>query len=140
MKYFAYGANMNHEKMRSRSPGSQFLGRAKLDSYQFVYNGKSKVRGGGVGNIVPKKGSVVWGGLYEITQEDLVALDEFEWYPNYYQRKNFVVKDDLGKAFEAMAYYREVEKPNPPYESYRAEVLQGAKDCGLPEDYINQNL
>src|SRR3989344_5905967 len=128
MLYFAYGANMNHGKMEIRCPGYKFIGRAQLSDYQFVYDGKSKVRGGGVGNIIPKAGSVVWGGLYEINQADLNSLDEFEWYPKSYQRKLFSVKNDKGEIFEAIAYYREGRELNPPVGSYRQEVLQDAMD------------
>lgn len=136
MKYFAYGVNMNHQKMAGRCPGATFLGRARLDGYRLFFDGKSLVRPGAVANIEPQAGSVVWGGLYEITPADLEQLDAFERYPTAYQRKEFDAVDDGGVVHQAIAYFRTGEVPGEPGESYLNELLEGAADCGLPEDYI----
>ena len=37
------------------------------------------------------------GALYEITENDLAALDIYEGYPEYYTRKEVMVTDNFGK-------------------------------------------
>ena len=69
MFYFAYGSNMSHEQMKERCPDSRFVGRAFLPEYSFVYDGYFERRGGAVGNVAPSKNSVVWGGIFEISEE-----------------------------------------------------------------------
>lgn len=138
MFYFAYGSNLNHKEMRKRCPNSKFLKRAYLEGYRFVYDGRSFYRKGAVANIVPEEKGVVWGGLWEIEDKDLDELDKYEGYPYTYKRKIIKVKDDDNKEYDAWVYYREGEKEGEPSEEYRDIITKGAKDCNLPEDYINE--
>jgi gamma-glutamylcyclotransferase len=140
MLYFAYGANMYHENMKKRCPEHKFIGRAVLADYKFVYDGQSRLRGGGIGNIVQAPREKVWGGLYEISERDSKMLDKYEGSPKYYQRKTVSVKNDEGQVLQAMVYRRSPLTANPPVPSYRQEILLGAEDCGLPEEYIKNNL
>ncbi len=131
---------MYHENMKERCPEHKFLGCAVLVDHKFVYDGQSLKRGGGVGNIIPMRREIVWGGLYEITEKDSKRLDKYEGYPKYYQKRTVAVKNDQGKFLEAMIYRRPPLTLNPPSASYRQEILLGAEDCGLPEDYVKKNL
>lgn len=140
MLYFAYGANMNHEFMKKRCPDYKFLGSVVLADYKFVYDGQSRLRGGGVANIISGWRGKVWGGLYEISDTDLNMLDKYEGYPKYYQRKTVSVKNEQGEVQKAIVYCRPGLTENPPVASYRQEVLEGAEDCKLPPEYIKANL
>jgi gamma-glutamylcyclotransferase (GGCT)/AIG2-like uncharacterized protein YtfP len=133
--YFAYGINMNHAGMRIHCPGSIFLGPASLDGYSLVFDGKSRLRAGATANIIPTTGGRVWGGLFDITAGGLAKLDSFEGYPEFYRRKLFSVSIPAGD-FQAWAYFRQGQTPGPPGRAYLAEVIQGAKDCQLPKEYI----
>lgn len=70
--YYAYGSNMNHKQMKERCPDSRFLKRVYLKGYRFVYDGYSVIRKGPVANIIETKNGddVVWGGLFEISEND----------------------------------------------------------------------
>jgi len=131
---------MNLDQMKIRCPDSIFIRRVFLTGYRFVYDGKSYSRRGGVANIVKSAEDIVWGGLFEITESCLKNLDEYEGYPSFYNRKEFQVQDDERNFFNAIAYYRTGKVPSEPSSSYRQEVIQGARDCGLPEEYIKENL
>ena len=138
---FAYGSNMNREQMRKRcGDGAEFLKRAYLEGYKFVYDGYSSRRGGAVATIVKEKGSVVWGALYRVDENCLKKLDEYEGVPNVYWRERVVVRDDEGKEYEAWVYIKKLEGEGKPSESYRTLVVEGAKECGLPEEYIAKYL
>lgn len=140
MLYFAYGSNMNHEQIKQRCPSSKFIKRASKKGYKFVYDGYSMKWKAAVANIVESTGSVVWGGLFEINDDNLAALDCYENYPKSYDKKTIIVRDDEGKNHGAIAYFRVGQKVGVPHEKYREIVIQGASDCGLPEDYIKNNL
>lgn len=140
MLYFAYGSNMNHEQMRHRCPSSKYLKRGYLKDYKFTYDGYSSKRGGAVANVIEVNGSVVWGGIFEINEDNLSALDCYEGYPDYYDRKQVNVIDNDNNFFEAIVYYRTNKKIGQPSKEYRQIVLQGANDCGLPENYIRDYI
>jgi len=141
MFYFAYGSNMNHKQMKNRCSDSHFLNSAFLKGYKFVYDGWSKKREGAVANIIETNGKndIVLGGLFEISENDLNKLDYYEGYPKYYTRQKFKVEDD-SKSYNAIVYFRTGKEPGNPSDNYRKTVLEGARNCNLPEEYINNNL
>lgn len=140
MFYFAYGSNLNHQQMESRCPDSIFLCRAYLTGYKFVYDGYSSYRKGSVANVIIKDGSIVWGGLYEISEKDLDSLDKCEGYPNTYNRMKLIVKVDKGKSYTVHVYLREAKRVGLPTGDYKEIIIEGAKDCRLPKDYIEANF
>jgi len=131
---------MNHKQMKSRCPSSKFIKKGYIEGYKFVYDGFSSSRGGGTANIVKAKGSIVWGGIFDINPDNLAVLDCYEGYPKSYDRKEMSVNDDKGGIFRAIVYFRVGKSLTPPNETYREIVIQGAKDCGLPEEYTKSNL
>lgn len=141
MLYFAYGSNMNHAQMEERCPGSRFLFCARLEGYKFQYDGHSKKRGGPVANIKESQEDYVCGGIFQVNDAHRVALDCLEGHPNSYSRTNVIVSDPGGDLHETFTYHRldEKEVGIPPKE-YRNIVLQGAHDCGLPDEYIQKYL
>ncbi|MBN1521831.1 MAG: gamma-glutamylcyclotransferase [Candidatus Aureabacteria bacterium] len=141
MYYFAYGSNMDHGQMAERCPDSRFLKRAYLKDHRFVYDGRSFSRGVSVANIVSSRGEKVWGGLFEISESDLMKLDFYEGHAHrIYDRKVVEVVDDSGTFFSSIVYIRQSQPIGTPTESYRSIVVKGARDCGLPEEYIQENL
>jgi gamma-glutamylcyclotransferase len=134
--YFAYGANMNHGQMKERCGQSRFLKRAYLEGHKFVFDGYSDyLRRRSVANVVNSDGNVVWGALYEIDEEDVKALDASEYHPSSFEKKTATVKDEDGKSYEALVYYRSGRSLGAPSKEYRQTIIQGAKDCKLPKDY-----
>jgi gamma-glutamylcyclotransferase (GGCT)/AIG2-like uncharacterized protein YtfP len=138
--YFAYGSNMNHEQMKKRCENAKFIERGYIENYDFVYDGYSSYRKGAVGNIIPCEGSIVFGALWEISEDDLKNLDRYEGYPYVYNRKLMIVKDDKGLEYNAWVYLREPQEIGMPSKEYHDIVIMGAKECNLPEDYINKKL
>jgi len=138
--YFAYGSNMNHKQMKYRCKTARFLCRAYLENYDFVYDGYSQSRNGAVANIVRKEKRIVWGGLWEIDEEDIKQLDHYEGYPVSYKREKVIVKDDNNKEYCAFVYLRESQKVANPSDEYRKIVIEGAIECGLPNEYIEEKI
>jgi gamma-glutamylcyclotransferase len=140
MLYFAYASNMNHAQMKERCPGGRFLKPVVLEGYRLVYDGYSEMRQGPTANIVKSVSEIVRGALFEITEKDRLALDSHEGYPKAYERKVVEVKDAEGNAYAAMAYFRPSRALGKPHPDYERVILDGAKDCKLPEEYIDRYL
>jgi gamma-glutamylcyclotransferase len=142
MDYFAYGSNMNFVRMAKRCPGNCFIGKAALKGYKFIYDVTSN-DGGAVGNIIKDDNESVFGGLYKINNAHLKTLDSCEGYclnPISYDRNEFIVKMEDGKSLSAIAYFRTGKTVGEPIPEYREIVIQGARDCGLSEEYIQKYL
>ena len=139
MFYFAYGSNMDHHQMLvERCPGARFVGTAVLDDYWLFFDGYSARWGGAVANIDSSPDDEVCGGLFEITAAHLQALDACEGYSRYYSRKLVDVKrPGEVAAFKAWTYLRESHPTGTPSREFILAVVQGARDCLLPEDYIH---
>ncbi|MCK7480026.1 MAG: gamma-glutamylcyclotransferase [Candidatus Moduliflexus flocculans] len=80
------------------------------------------------------------GALYEITERDKLTLDAFEGYPRSYERKEVEVRDRDGNLHRAVTYFRTGRPLGKPHPDYEKVVLDGARECGLPEDYIDKAL
>jgi len=138
--YFAFASNMNQAQMKRWCPASRFLKAVVLEGYRFVYDGLSVSWDGATGNIVQSTTESVWGALYEITERDRLTLDAFEGYPRNYDHKDVDVRDREGKIDRAMTYFRTGRALGKPHPDYERIVIDGAKECGLPDDYIEKFL
>lgn len=129
--YFAYGSNMNPERMLER--GAEFTHRQKhtLPGYSLKFNKvSSKVPGSGSANIVPDQNGTVEGILYEITVRNLYNLDEYEGYPVQYTRIRIEVEinaaTEIAKAYIAMP--DRVGEGLRPAKSYLGHLLAAKED------------
>lgn len=82
--YFAYGPNMNPEKMSLCQIPFSERQYGRLNGYEFVMNQK-RVNGTAGANIRPKEQSVVYGALYTCTIDSIERLDRYEG--NTYSRQ-----------------------------------------------------
>lgn len=101
VNYFAYGSNMNPERMKKR--GADFRSREPLvlRGFTLAFNKISSGKpGAGAANIVPDEKGSVEGILYKITWRGIYKLDIFEGYPNEYERK--YLKVDRGMEGEEL--------------------------------------
>jgi len=138
--YFAYASNMNQAQMKRWCPASRFLKAVLLRGFRFVYDGFSVTWDGAVGNMVASDTESVWGALYEITERDRLTLDAFEGYPRSYEHKEVEVRDRDGNVYRAMTYVRTGRALGKPHPDYERIVIDGAKESGLPEDYVDKSL
>ena len=140
MKYFAYASNMNQAQMQRWCPASRFRKAVFLEGHRFVYDGFSVTWDGAVGNIVRSEAEGVWGALYEITERDRLTLDAFEGYPRSYEHSEIEVRDREGNVYRAMTYLRTGRALGKPHPDYEKIVIDGAKECGVPDDYVERFL
>ncbi len=124
--------------MSDRCPGSTFLGRADLPDYKLIFDGYSSKWKGAGANIVEIRGEMVSGGLFEISEANLITLDRYEGFPKSYNRKELNVLTNGDQPLKAIVYYGTNRKSGLPSQEYMDVILQGAEDCSLSGEYTNQ--
>ncbi|MEE8624128.1 MAG: gamma-glutamylcyclotransferase, partial [Acidiferrobacterales bacterium] len=95
---------------------------------------------GGVAGIVQAAGGIVHGVVYELSNEDLIRLDGFEPVESGgYKRTIMRVRLSTDATLECWVYIGDVYlgAPFAPSVRYLQTVLTGAREHGLPEDYID---
>jgi hypothetical protein len=81
---------------------------------------------------------VVWGVLYELSSFDKKGLDRFEGLGKGYGERQIVVSSN-GKTRSVLAYYATSVDPHiRPYKWYQELVIAGAREHGLPAEYIRK--
>lgn len=137
--YFAYGSNMNPERMRER--GVMFYSRKHLVllGYSLKFNKIVSIPNAGAANIIPDQNGLVEGVLYQVTVKGIQNLDKYEHYPNEYDRVRLRVLDSNSSHLEITTYIAQEDKTSDGLKP-RAEYLDhllAAEDL-LSENYYNQ--
>jgi gamma-glutamylcyclotransferase (GGCT)/AIG2-like uncharacterized protein YtfP len=141
MKYFAYGSNMNPERMRERNINFSSREHAILRGWKLEFNKEaSRNPKEGYANIVPDENGIVEGILYEIQDSDLHKLDRCEGYPKHYCRRDIEVQLDNGQKVMATTYVAnpsKVKEGLKPTREYLDHLLKG---CDILSKEYCKNL
>ena len=137
--YFAYGSNLCHDRLQQRVPSATFISKAKLSGYKLRFN-KIGIDGSGKGNIEQTSHSkdAVWGAMFQVRQSELSHLDNAESLGVGYERHRLSVHTPQGN-IAVFTYIAILKDDNlKPFHWYKAYVIHGALEHGLPESYIQQ--
>ena len=128
MLYFAYGSNLNVERMRFRCPAAKPLQKSIMPNHRIVFRG--------VLDIEPCPGKYVYGGLWEVTPRCIEALDLYEGVHNGLYKKIRTTSKRGG----SILTYQMTDRHTiyPPSSGYLATVRQGFIDFGLPLDELDR--
>ena len=139
--YFAYGSNMNLVQMKQRCSSPKVLSIARLPGYRVEFYGYSALWDGAQETLVPDLESEVWGVLYELEFYDCESLDTVQdarvngmgaYF--HYPVKVINLKHET---IEALIYKKDVLRDSKlPSTEYLEFIVQGAKEQGLPAEYI----
>lgn len=134
-KYFAYGSNMDPDRMRLRGISFSSRTKATLQGWELVFNKiKKDCPGVGYANIAPALNACVEGILYQV--ENIDKLDPFEGVPTHYKRSTVNVAVDGGMC-AAEVYVAVPQRTLPglkPTREYLAHLIKGS-DL-LSADYV----
>ena len=130
--YFAYGSNLNVEQMKHRCPEAVGISAAVLHGWKLAERRFA--------DIVECAAACVNGALYEITANDLAALDSYEGYPDFYTRRIVTVSDADGRLRDAVVYvmtaeYGQYLDGEPFSEKYLAGCSAGGEYWGIPNAF-----
>jgi hypothetical protein len=129
---------MDRFQMEKRCPGAAVVGPARLDDHRLTFVWDSPGWGGGVGHIEAAPGDHVWGVLWELSDEHLRALDEYEGISrNVYVRETASVLHE-GEPVDAVIYLATDDRYKAPSGRYISALIRGAKAFGIPDDYIDR--
>lgn len=110
MKYFAYGSNMDKDRMTERKINFSSRQFAKLDGHKLVFNKKAKDGDFTYANIATSEKEFVEGVLYEFPDDEISKLDRAEGFPNHYDKVQVTVTDKNGNSINATTYIAKQEK------------------------------
>ena len=138
--YFAYGSNMSHDQICARCPSHKFICAAELPGYKLAFTRYSPKRECGVADIVPAPGQSVWGAVFDLSGEDLAALDRHEGAhltPPAYVRVQVRVAAADGCSLDAITFevLDKAASEHAPSGEYLGLILDGARKWGLPQAY-----
>ena len=137
MLYFAYGSNMERFHLKRRCPKAKFVAAAVLSDHELVFSGNSRMWGGGIADIRETAGKQVEGVLWDISESERQALDEYEGYPDLYIRKDVQVQTAAGKVMSAFAYVMATPgRESAPSKPYKRLLISGAEEHGLSDGYV----
>lgn len=105
MNYFAYGSNINFNRMKRRVGDFLEPVIGKLNGYELKFNKKSK-DGSGKANIVVNPEEVIEGRLFELTDKQLIKLESYE---KGYHREDVQINVE-DKEISAITYVADANK------------------------------
>ncbi len=129
--YIAYGSNINLEQMAFRCPHIRVVGTSEIKDYELEFRG--------IATIVPNKGASVPVLIWEFDERDLSSLNRYEGWPRLYRQEKMSFELD-GKACTGMAYLINYGELSPPSQQYYNTILQGYRENGLNEKYLQTAL
>src|SRR3990167_1546340 len=149
--YFAYGSNMNKNRMEQRLAGCEqpiYTKRelVKLKGYQVTFNKKSSAKNGtSYANIqptrIPNNEPVVYGIIYDLLPDAFSKLDRYEGFPEHYTKNLLSVEHvETGTRIPSVAYlanHADIDTVGNfrPTSEYLGHLLAGADI--LPSEYVD---
>lgn len=144
--YFAYGSNMLTRRLRAadRAPSAHVESKGFVAGHRLTFDKVSKEKSGGrsgkcdmerTGNAADR----VFGVVFNIAKADEKALDDVEG-PGY-RRHEVEVVTAVGPRWAVAYIVERAEKKDPslrPYDWYKALVIAGAEEHGLPDEYVER--
>ena len=124
--------NTNLEQMAARCPGAVCLGPAWITDYALVFRHFA--------DIEPEAGNWSDGVLWEITDDNLAALDRLEGYPYHYTRFTILVHTDRGSDTALVYQMTDQSYEQPPSGHYYNMVAEGYVQNSVPTDQLIANL
>jgi len=137
--YFAYGSNLSTAVLRERCPSARQIDIGRVDGHRIGFTRRSIKRGGGVADLVPAATRAVWGALFELSDDDLAALDRCEGVPRAYRRDLWeIVRPNRSPSSAWVYVVTEKQTELQPSYGYWRLIVEGAREAGLPHDYVEE--
>lgn len=134
--YFAYGSNMSTLRLMARVPSARLERAAVLFGYRLVFNKRGADDSAKCNIEAAEEKESVHGVVWRMNAADKPALDAAEG-PNYYTWWYQLAMGDRNlPVFTYVARPGAIAKGLRPYDWYLAFLVAGAREHGLPPDYL----
>ncbi len=129
---------MSTPRLRARVPSARAVSLAWLTGHRLRFHKQGRDASGKCdAEYTGNAADVVHGVLFEIAAADKPALDGAEGTGQGYDEKPVVVRTDDGREVPAFTYLAtRTDSRLKPYAWYKAHVLRGAREHGLPAHYV----
>ena len=140
LRYFAYGANIDPERMASRVPEAVVVGPGHVERFGVEFTIRDREWGGGVLNAREDPDSTLWGLLYEGPEEAFAVLDTFVGDAALLEKAEVTVVTDAGPV--AAVTYRVIPIANHvrPSDRYLSHLTRAMRAQGLPPEAVEAVL
>ena len=143
MLIFAYGSNMNINRLTKRVPSATKVSNVFLSGYKLVCNKVSKKDRYAKANIEKSyiATKIVWGVLFEIDNNEKKLLDKAEGLGKGYNENCLTFTDENSLKHIAQVYIADSNSINNSlvaFDWYKEFIITGAIQNQLPADYISQ--
>lgn len=129
--HFAYGANLDSQKMSTRCPNAKLIGKAILPRHQSFINSR------GVASVIPSPSHWVEGIIWVLAAEDEERLDGFEGVEvGLYRKAWLTVQRDDGEPLEALVYLGTSTERGESRAGYLEGIIRNATRHGFSDGYI----
>lgn len=133
--YFAYGSLLDPDRISEAAPGSKFQFTAHFPETKLDFVPSDE---GPVPTLVKESGHTVWGGVFEIPEDQIASLTAVERGEG--RTPGFDVKavDREGNKYDCLTFVA-VERPNGqlrPTAGYLAAMVRGARYWNLPAGWV----
>lgn len=140
LRYFAYGANIDPERMAARVPGAVLVGPAYVDGFAPEFTIRDRDWGGGALNAREQAGARLWGVLYEGPEEAFGVLDTFRGDTSILEKGTVTAVGPDGPV-EAFTYrLHDIANYVRPSDRYLTHLSRAMTAVGLPQEAIDSVL
>jgi gamma-glutamylcyclotransferase (GGCT)/AIG2-like uncharacterized protein YtfP len=134
--YFAYGSLLDPDRIQQAAPGSRFLFIAHYPETRldFVANEES----GAVPTLTKESGHTVWGGVFEIPEDELDSLTRAEAAEGRTPGFDSKAVDREGNKHDCLTFVAvgEVNGDPRPSPEYLQSMINGARHWSLPAGWV----
>jgi len=134
--YAAYGSNLDPARMAQRCPHSPQHGTGWLLGWRLTFGAEDRGWDGALATVAESPGSQVFVALYDLTDEDAAALDEWEGGALELYRTLRVRVETLEGAVLAWLYVLDAFEGGLPSKQYLVLMADAADAAGAPDDYV----
>jgi gamma-glutamylcyclotransferase (GGCT)/AIG2-like uncharacterized protein YtfP len=134
--YAAYGSNMDAAQMLRRAPHSPLQGTGWLSGWRLTFGGEDLSWEGALATVVEAPGEQVYVALYDLSDADERALDQWEGGAIGLYRKLRVRVDTLEGEAVAWLYVLDGYEGGLPTARYLGQLAEAAEAAGAPDDYV----
>ena len=134
--YAAYGPNMDPRLMGERCPHSPLRGTGWLQGWRLTFGGEEFGWDGALATVVEDHFEQVFVALYDVTEEDVDELDQWQATDTGLYLKAKVRIATLSGEQLAWTYVLDAYEGGLPSASYIGLLADAAEAAGAPADYV----
>ncbi len=134
--YAAYGQNLDPRTMSERCPHSPLQGTGWLQGWRLTFGGEEYGWDGALVTIVQDPFEQVFVAVYDVTDEDVLQLDEWESVAMGLFLKTKVRINMLNDDRVAWTYVLDAYEGGLPSATYLGTLSEAAEAADAPADYV----